>query len=151
MILRNFPLNGARPRNSKEMNDYVTALALKTEVDEVASKMASEDQDSSYDMDRSEGNVAMSNVSTYTDQLSSIHIRGTLSMDEEKKPEHMMVDIVPKRQSNRSYSLRREGDQVRYTRQYAGRDTVTHLVHDEATGTISMFERDELGRFPKKD
>lgn len=150
MLLRNFPLKNARPRGAEQTKNYVDALTIKRRADDFASK-AGEFNETTHDLDTSPDGVALNGVSIYTDTLSPTRVMGAVSLgagqDGEREVDSMHLQLTPKRESNRAYSYRLDGDRAHYTRKFNNQDHVTHLVHDLATDTINLFVRDEQGRF----
>ncbi len=148
MKLKNFPLHNARPRSPEQTRDYVKALSLKRNAEQISEQFAERNQSKS-DLDDSQDGVALSYSQVKTYNLGYSKLTGALSMNGEGTVEHMQVDVVPDRKSNRSLGFSVEGERVRYRRHFEGSKVVEHLVHDTATDTINYFLRTPEGRFVK--
>lgn len=146
MKLRNFPYQNAKPRGAEQTRHYVEALALKRTADNIADAFAGKNgQDA--DLDISADGVALNNNQVYTYELDYSRLTGALSLDAQKEPAAMQVDVNPDRGYDQTFSLAKDGDKLRYTRRREGSDVVDHLVHDLATDTINYFARTPEGQF----
>ena len=152
MLLTNFPMNGA-PRGRTQTNNYVKALDLKNEAEQVASSMIARDGDS-CDLNKTEGHVVLSYQNFNTgDNIRYADVTGVATYkgsEQDPETESLQADVNPDRGSNRALSIRQDGDKVRYTRQYTSNNVVEHMVHDTATDTFNFFLRDENGHFLPK-
>lgn len=153
MLLRNFPLRNARPQGRQQTNNYVKALDLKQEADELATQMAKTNDDG-YDLDASPNGVAMNYRKLYMGgNLGRGKVTGVASFEGSKEtPQSLQLqaDIVPESENDRTLARRQEGDRVHYSRQFRRNEAVVeHLVHDTATDTINYFLRDPNGQFIK--
>jgi hypothetical protein len=151
MLLRNFPLSNARPTGRDQTNNYIKALDIKQETDQLATSMVAQNNDS-YDLDSSPNGVALNYRNTYMGtNLGRGKVTGVASFEgtkEATKHVALQADIVPDDDSNRTLTRREDGDTVRYTRQFSNnRSVVEHLVHDTATDTINYFLRNDKGQF----
>lgn len=151
MLLRNFPLSNGRPQGREQTNNYVKALDIRQEADQLAGEMVSRNDDD-YDLDPSPNGVAMNYHEIYMGRnLGRGDVTGVASFQGSKEAPaqlEMQADIVPDRGGNRTLTRREDGDTVRYTRQFRGNESVVeHLVHDTATDRISYFLRNDKGQF----
>ena len=136
-----------------QTNNYVKALDLKQEADELASQMVTTNDDG-YDLDRSPNGVAMNYRKLYMGRnLGQGKVTGVASFEGSKdSPESLQLqaDIVPESDHDRTLSRQQDGERIHYSRQFRGNESVVeHLVHDTATGTINYFLRDDKGQFLK--
>lgn len=153
MLLRNFPLNSGRPRGREETNNYVQALDLKNEADQVAQAMIGRNG-SDIDLNPAEDAVVLNdrNISTGAN-ISWADVTGVaVFQGSQDSPESVFLqaDIDPDRGSDRTLSKRTDGDVVRYSRQFHHQQVVEHMVHDTATDTFNYFKRDPQGHFLPK-
>ena len=153
MILRNYPLTNARPRGSEETRNYVAALDLKNEAEQVAKAMMFKDGDG-IDLDPTSNSVVMDDRNIGTgDNIGWADVTGVVNFEgTAREPDSVFLhaDIDPDRGQDRTLTIRQDGDLVRYTRQFAGQNIVSHMVHDTATGTFNYIQRTPEGHFPPK-
>ena len=155
MLLRNFPLRNGHPQGRRQTNDYVKALDLKQEADELATQMVKTNDDG-YDLDPSPNGVAMNYRKLYMgSNLGRGKATGVASFEgsaESPSSLRLQADIEPESDNYRTLSRREDGDQVHYSRQFRRNEAVVeHLVHDTATDTINYFLRDPNGQFIKSE
>ena len=151
MLLRNFPLNNGRPQGREQTNNYIKALDIRQESDQLANEMVARNDDD-YDLDTSPNGVAMNYREIYMGRnLGRGDVTGIASFQGTKETPssvEMQVDIVPDKESNRTLTRREDGDTVRYTREFhKNAGVVEHLVHDTATDRINYFLRNDKGQF----
>ena len=152
MLLKNFPLSKAHPHGRAQTQNYVQALDIKQEADQVVAAMAKQDGDR-FDLDPASNGVAMSNGEIWLgDNLRRGKVTGVASFEGTKEsPEksYLQADIVPEGIADRTLTCNQEGDIVHYTRQYKNKEAVEHMVLDTATNTFNYFLRNDKGQFIK--
>lgn len=153
MLINNFPMNGV-PRGREQANNYVKALDLKNEAEQVAKAVIVHDGDS-VDLNSSENSVVLSdrNISTGSN-IGWADVTGVATYEGSKEaPEsiHLQADVRPDRGGYRTLAMREDGELMRYTRQSFSSETIEHMVHDTATDTFNYFLRDKSGHFLPKD
>lgn len=149
MLIKNFPMNGV-PRGREQSNNYVKALDLKSEAEQVAKAVVKHDGDS-IDLNSSDYSVVLSDRNIQTgSNIGWADITGVATYEGSKEaPESMRLqaDVEPDRGGYRTLTMREDGDLMRYTRQSFSSDVVEHMVHDTATDTFNYFHRNPKGQF----
>ena len=152
MLINKFPINRV-PSGRQQTNNYIKALDIKSEAEQVAKAVVQYDGSSS-DLNPTDQHVALSRKQVKTGaNLGYATITGAASYEGSKEaPESIVLQAdLDMQHGDRTLTARKDGDKMRYTRQFMHQEVVEHMVHDTATDTFNYFLRDDQGRFLPKD